>query len=265
MLRWCSFCQEFQGENPPFENLAITHGICSTCEVTALDVTERDLAHTRILQGVQGRLWNAGRNGDLKAVDNILYDATNARVRPLDILMGIVAPMLWQIGEDWKTGALTVADEHRFTAFCEAVFEAVVARASTASHVGTTADDPPFLLMNASGNQHTLAVRMLELWLRHNDIPTLLVSARQSPEELATLITRTRSPGILVSMALAEQLPSVVALIERLAELPRPVRPKIILGGYAVKAALVPPIPSVELMPDINQLFERTSRARRQG
>jgi hypothetical protein len=41
---------------------------------------------------------------------------------------------------------------------------------------------------------------------------------------------------------------------ERVAALPGPIRPKIIVGGYAVKLGLVPEIPGAELVADINTL-----------
>ena len=81
-----------------------------------------------------------------------------------------------------------------------------------------------------------------------------------SAEELVALIARARPAGVLVSMALAEQRPGIVALTERIDGLPQSIRPRIIVGGYAVKAGLVPPIPSAELMPDINRLFESAPR-----
>jgi len=46
-------------------------------------------------------------------------------MRAIDLLIGIIAPLLYQIGEDWKHGAVTVAQEHRFTAFCEKVLELI--------------------------------------------------------------------------------------------------------------------------------------------
>lgn len=262
MLSWCSYCQHFQGEVPPFDDLAITHGICATCEESALDLTERDLVHTRALQAVQVRLMQAGRRGDVKAVEEILEEAMEARIRHPDILMGILAPMLWQIGEDWKTGVITVADEHRFTAFCEAVFESVFAKVTAAGGMPAAAEPLRYLLVNARGNHHTLAIRLLALWLMDKGLAPVLVHPCPGADDLVALIANTRPTSLLISVALSEHRPSVVALTERVAALPPAIRPRVIVGGYAVKAGLVAPIPGAELMPDINRLSENPSRER---
>jgi len=43
-------------------------------------------------------------------------------------------------------------------------------------------------------------------------------------------------------------------ITERIAELPKSTRPKVIVGGYAVKLGLVPAIPGADLMADISSL-----------
>jgi methanogenic corrinoid protein MtbC1 len=71
--------------------------------------------------------------------------------------------------------------------------------------------------------------------------------------EGAIEMIREVNPGfVLISMPLAEQVPSVVAIVERLAELPILIRPKIVVGGYAVKMGLVSVIPGADLLTDIS-------------
>lgn len=63
-----------------------------------------------------------------------------------------------------------------------------------------------------------------------------------------------RPKALLVSVALPEHRPNVLKIAERVAALPAPIRPKIIVGGYAVKLGLVAEIPGAELMADISEL-----------
>ena len=90
MLMWCSYCQRFEREVPPYENLNITHGICAACRLTAFALAESDIAHVRSLQKIQSQLAEAGRHGDFKAAEIIEEDAVKANIRPIDILLGIV-------------------------------------------------------------------------------------------------------------------------------------------------------------------------------
>jgi len=71
---------------------------------------------------------------------------------------------------------------------------------------------------------------------------------------LTTQLIRTQPKLILVSIALAEQCMGVTAIAERVAELPSSIRPRVIVGGNAVKLGLVSVIPGADLMGDISSL-----------
>ncbi len=166
MLSWCSYCQQFQGERPPFEDLMITHGICGACEPKALFFPERDYSYMKTLQNIQSQLREAGLHADLKAAEQIIEDNAKAKVRPVDILVGLVAPMLYEIGEDWKRGAITVAEEHRFSTFCEHLCELVDAKVKVPVSAGVmNTDRAEIMIVNAPGNRHTLGIRFVKLWL----------------------------------------------------------------------------------------------------
>jgi methanogenic corrinoid protein MtbC1 len=91
-------------------------------------LTESDLAPVRLLQNIQTRLFEAGRRGDLASAERIINDCAQVNIRAIDILLGLIAPMLYRIGEDWRRGAICVAEEHRFTRFCEKVFDLLSAK-----------------------------------------------------------------------------------------------------------------------------------------
>ena len=119
MLKWCSYCQRFLGETPDFHNLNVTHGICTACAPGADKFTEADFQLAESLRDIQHQLREAGRRSDLHAAERIIENAAAANVRAVDVLIGIIAPALYQVGEDWRRGIIGVAEEHRFTAFCE--------------------------------------------------------------------------------------------------------------------------------------------------
>jgi hypothetical protein len=55
-------------------------------------------------------------------------------------------------------------------------------------------------------------------------------------------------------MALTEQQDSVAAVAKAVQTLPDGMRPKIIVGGYPVKAGLIGSIPATEFSSDISSL-----------
>jgi hypothetical protein len=169
--------------------------------------------------------------------------------------MGLVAPMLYQIGEEWRKGYITVAEEHRFTSHCEQIFEFLrnmitVSKPTDLASAGRV----DVLLMNASSNRHTLAIRILAAWFADKGIPARAIDPPPVIDDLIALVGESHPRLILVSIALSEQHPAVVRLAERIAALPGPYHPKILVGGYAVKMKLVPPIPCAYLVTDINSI-----------
>jgi methanogenic corrinoid protein MtbC1 len=174
-------------------------------------------------------------------------------VRPVDILIGVIGPMLFQIGEDWKRGTISVAEENRFTTFCERVFALVAA--GTAGPLATKDEiRPDTLLLAAPGNRHTLAVRILGLWLASKGARVRVLDDIVDADALIEIVTQACPRFLLISMALAEQVPAVIAIVEKIRALPKAVRPKVLVGGYAVKDGQVPAIPGAVLVADINAL-----------
>jgi len=251
MLTWCSYCQRFTGETPPYENLLITHGMCRACAREGLDISDaRHLQVTR-LRTFYSALSAAGQAWDLAAARRIIEEARAADMRPVDVLVGIMAPLLFEIGEQWSRGEITVADEHRFTAFCEQVLGLVEQLAGPAPSREETAD---YLLINAPGNRHTLGIRVLALWLADRGCRVKAVDTPAEPDGLDRLIGLVKPKHLLISMALPEQRAAVATLADRVGAWPEPGRPAVLVGGYAVKLGLVSDIPGARLMTDIHQL-----------
>jgi len=256
VLRWCAHCQQFIGEMPPHADLSITHGLCRKCAGEQPDLLRDDeYAHAVVLRDIFQALFAAGRSNDFDAAGPLVDRAIVANCRPVDILVGMIAPMLYEIGRAWERGTLTVAGEHEFTAFAERVVDLVEARMKqTWSQPARFAGDGRYVLMNAPGNAHVVGIRILALWLQNQGWPTRHVDERTVLDVLSEPSLAGESKTLLVSIALPEQCDAVRALVERVQALPAPRRPKIVLGGYAVKTRLVPRIPGVMLARDISAL-----------
>jgi methanogenic corrinoid protein MtbC1 len=256
VLKWCAHCQQFIGEIPPLADYGITHGLCRKCagdEPTLLSGDE--YAHAVALRDIFQALFAAGRRNDLAAAVPVIDQAIAANCRPVDILVGMIAPMLHEIGDAWERGTLTVEGEHEFTAFCERVIDLVETRMSQAwSQPQRPAGDGRYLLMNAPGNIHVVGIRILGLWLHNKGWPIRHVDDRTVFDALTEPSLAGEPKTLLVSIALPEQCDAVAALVERVQSLPAPSRPNIVLGGYAVKTGRVLPIPGVTLAPDIGAL-----------
>src|SRR5262249_49261484 len=167
MLKWCAYCQHFMHEIAPYDDFSISHGLCASCETTRTDLFARnEVQRATFLREIFHALFDAGRQEDFETAAGIIEKAIGANCRPVDILIGMISPMLYEIGEEWKRGALSVEGEHRFRAFSEQVIRLVESRIGGACAVPSDSSKATTLyLMNAPGNRHSLAVRILALWL----------------------------------------------------------------------------------------------------
>jgi methanogenic corrinoid protein MtbC1 len=253
MLRWCAYCQEFQGEMAPFNIFTTTHGLCPACEAKGMGRLDSEIGNSHRLREIQGLLYEAGKTGDMAAASSIVRRALTAGIRPVDILVGLITPLLYLIGVEWESSLITVADEHRFTSFCERVFELVVLEVKAASAPMPGIRSAIVFLMNARGNDHTLGIRILSLWLQSKGIETRHFHPPPTPETLFQLATQTRPQAILVSLALEWQRSYVCGIARMIKRLPHP-RPTLIAGGYAIKQNLIPAIPGALLLESMTGL-----------
>ena len=109
-------------------------------------------------------------------------------------------------------------------------------------------------LMNAPGNRHNLAVRILALWLVSRGARVRIIDDGIDSVSLMQSIAADRPRYLLISMALTEQRDHVVEIVNAAKALPPEVRPTVIVGGYPVKAGLIKAIPAAELLSDISAL-----------
>jgi hypothetical protein len=120
--------------------------------------------------------------------------------------------------------------------------------------VAASAGGAPVLLVNAPGNTHTLASRILTLWLRSRGLAAQIADVQGGADQLLAEIEAIRPGSLLISMALLDQRDEVSAVVGRVRALPRPIQPRIVVGGYSVKAGLVTGMPGADIVSDISTL-----------
>jgi methanogenic corrinoid protein MtbC1 len=240
MLSWCSYCHQFQGEVPPFEQLDITHGVCTNCRIRGIDLSKSELEHAHKLRDIQRQLMEAGGVEGFGAAERIVDLAVADQVRPIDILFGLIAPSLYLIGEEWRRDSITVGQEHRFTSFCEKVCELVSEKVMSETAKQLRNRRIEALVINADGKAIRI-IRIIALWLKSRGVEALALYPSPTPSDLINLLKQMQPTLLLISIALAEQCSSVIRLTELLESISIENRPKIIIGGYAVKSGMLAP------------------------
>lgn len=226
MFTWCAYCQRLIGETEPFSDYAVTHGICAACEKTVATYTPQP--STLRARSLFAQLTTLGRRGDLNDCEPFVHSALAAGLRTSEILIGLLHPALGDIGRRWERGEISVADEHRFTAFASRVLELVpLPRGPVASH-------HPIVLALVEGNLHDIGIRMLTRVALDRGHPCIAVHPSLPDDELVALAEIVRPAMLGLSVTLPETIPHAIRLYRRLNDT-EACGQRVVLGGYAFR------------------------------
>lgn len=226
MISWCCYCQQIMKEKPPLNDFTVSHGICQPCGAR-LDRYEDMEAGYEVAIRLQRAVFAAAREGDRTTCAGVMAQALAAGLRPASVLLGLVQPALAKIGQQWECGEATVADEHRFTAWCETML-ALMELPPT-----DTSAPLDLLIVAAPGSRHTLGLRIAEKVLLADQIRVLAIAEELPVAEVLRLALDRRAAWVGFSCSLA---PMVDAALEVADELKRGgYRGNVLLSGQAVR------------------------------
>ena len=183
----------------------ITHGMCPRCKAKGAKQLDLEMDHFLFLKRSQAELMQVGERGDVQAAATVIEMAKSWGIRPVEMLIGLIAPLLYVIGEGWEQGKVSVAEEHRFTLFCEDVFRLVDEAFQDKDVEAQDSRGLLVVLLNAYGNEHTLATRILALWLKAKGFDALVLDPPPPPAVLSATLRNLKPTAVLISLALSEQ------------------------------------------------------------
>src|SRR5512139_77926 len=172
MIRWCAYCQRYQGEVAPFDDYSMTHTICESCRASGAFMS-RPSADLDAIRNFFGRIALAGPDLGLTPSE-IVAEGASLGLEPLDLMLGILQPLLYQLGARWERSDATIAEEHRISGTCAAVIQSILESDESLAALGRMRP-PTVLLVAAEGNDHVLGMRILEVVLLRHHIPTVAI------------------------------------------------------------------------------------------
>lgn len=246
MFRWCAYCQRLIGESEPLSTYLITHGVCEACQDGFMSyVPERS---TLVARDLFAKLARLGASGDLEACEPFVRSALEAGLKGSEILIGLLHPALGELGSRWERGEVSVADEHRFTAFASRVLELVPFPSVPDTSL------PPILLAVVEGNEHDLGVRMLQRVAIERGRPCIAVHPGLPDDEVVALAREVRPALVGLSVSMPTLIAAAIRLYRRLREEPACQAP-LALGGNAFRRPH-PPVPEgVRVLRSIDEFL----------
>jgi len=174
---------------------------------------------------------NALLKSDRRGAAASLTDAMDAGQSLTGACVQIVQPAMYQIGNLWQGGSITVSQEHLATAISESAMAVAYTRAEFLPLIGQTA-----MFACVEGNYHNLGLRMLSDAFETCGWDVVYLGASVPSHDLLAEVDRRRPALLALSAALPQHLVVARATIEKLhAELGQAC-PTIWIGGLGVQS-----------------------------
>lgn len=216
------------GETPPLNNYSVTHGICSPCAVQVLEGSYHPTTTVLAAQRLFQNLFSLRTHSTSELAEVTLSEALKLHVRPSELMLGILQPALYSIGERWERGLVTPAEEHRLTTCCETIYRAHVLPLMP-SHPGKIVIAAP------TDNKHDLGMRFLGLHLLEQGEACTILDGCPSEAAIVAYCLEHRPAVMGLSVALAENLNSALMLAQRI-ERETDHATHAVVGGFAAKS-----------------------------
>jgi methanogenic corrinoid protein MtbC1 len=129
---------------------------------------------------------------DEAAAESAIREAMDAGLDTARIDDQIIAPAMWRIGELWERGEISVADEHIATE----ISIRVLALQREAQRVAQTRGEHRVLLAAPAGEQHIVALRMVDNLLRNAGYDVAMLGSDVPGDALIALMHR-RPPDVV--------------------------------------------------------------------
>jgi methanogenic corrinoid protein MtbC1 len=234
MLRWCGYCQRYLGDSPPKDDCRITHVMCVPCSMAGVATNKDAIEQIEPIVRFQGRLRAVASRGVLSEAKTLLQEGLALGVRQLDLLVGIIQPMLCEVGEAWKQGRITASQEHRFTAFSSGVVLALH-ELHTDREKFLQSTSPKVLCFCVNGNFHELGLHFVELFLLDQRIASHVLTPCIPHFDIPEILTELRPEVVGLSVALREQMDALEIACSNIAEIAGNGIPKVAVGGAALQ------------------------------
>jgi methanogenic corrinoid protein MtbC1 len=228
MIRWCSYCQSFIGQSPPLNHFTFSHGICAACK----QIGKKNRGSIKVNADVEvflRELFQKINQGIFAEPIELFERSKSLNISKADLLLGVLHPLLWQIGQHFEEGKISVEKEHLFSKAVNEVIKLLDLEAVN--------DKAPILLLSARDNTHSIGLQFFRQLIvsKFGMDVHLLGHPPETAEEYKQIVLTFRPKVIGISFALPSQLDYLRQVMQWRGECAAEVGlPFIMAGGPAV-------------------------------
>lgn len=144
------------------------------------------------------------------------------------LYMGLIQPVMYDIGRLWEQDKISAAEEHLATSVVGRVLAALYAKIPQAGTIRGKA-----VVSSAPNEYHELGARMLADLLEADGWDVLFLGANTPAEELLSLLSKTQPRFLALSLTMPFGLDKVAGIISRIRANPELGGIKVMVGGAA--------------------------------
>jgi len=194
--------------------------------VTETDIPGRDCGPA--VADLSGPFLVALLSGDERGVEGVFGEAAGRGADLALLARDLIEPALDEVGRMWRSGQLSVAEEHLATAL---VFRSFSRQAATVPCPPLGA--PRLLLSCLAGEFHELGVRIVSEVARAAGWQAEVLGANTPREAAIRFIALHRPDAVGLSLSLAAHLPECARTVEEIRKVAP--RAKVLVGGFAFR------------------------------
>ncbi len=209
MISWCGYCQNYIGQSPPLDNFNVSHGICKKC---ALENKGKLPAVTKKIKKISKfymDVWRSAKLGESLCSKSLLERAEGLGILQSSFLIGILQPILMDLGHQFTEGKISVATEHKFSKMVTDIISLI-------NDTESSTDSPDVLIMCADGNYHTIGSYFLKFLLEEQGCRVTVISPGLPLKDSLQAVEVIKPRAVAISVSLESQIEYLNSLAESL-------------------------------------------------
>lgn len=225
MFRWCSFCQVYIGQKEPLKDYSLTHGICSHCK-TNLGSSE-DIDNLRPIISFYDELRSCIDLGNFPESKNLVKKGKVLKIRPADLLAGIIQPLLYDIGSRYERGELEIYQEHQFSNFTRQLVNDLFEEYK----LNANSTNPEILLFLSNHEYHEFGVKFLEVLFKQEGISAKSILPGLPIDQIFKVTQKYKPKVVCISVTIPEHFEELKKGLTLFKDQPDFEAPLILIGG----------------------------------
>ena len=200
------------------------------------DIKKREESTKKYLQ----KLYKKLLEGDLQECVKI-YDEYRKNFNSVEFLEKILKPVMYKIGENWKDGKISIAEEHVASNVAQSLVKFIMEQVTSSN------TKKKILICVPIGEEHHLGCDVLETFLTVKGFKVFNMVGSVPTEIILEFIKNNNPDVIFVSITLEDNLRAGDRLVKKIKDkfsIP------VLIGGYALQSKKIPKFDG-EVMKDV--------------